>query len=44
MEAVQAGVSLLRAHRTHGHLAARLDPLGLEPEGDPSLEPGPGWA
>jgi 2-oxoglutarate decarboxylase len=41
LEAVQAGVSLLRAHRTHGHLAARLDPLGLEPEGDPSLEPGP---
>ncbi|HWH10467.1 MAG TPA: multifunctional oxoglutarate decarboxylase/oxoglutarate dehydrogenase thiamine pyrophosphate-binding subunit/dihydrolipoyllysine-residue succinyltransferase subunit [Solirubrobacteraceae bacterium] len=40
LEAVQAGVSLLRAHRTHGHLAARLDPLGLEPEGDPSLEPG----
>jgi 2-oxoglutarate dehydrogenase E1 component len=41
LEAVQAAVSLLRAHRTHGHLAARLDPLGLEPEGDPSLEPAP---
>jgi 2-oxoglutarate decarboxylase len=41
LQAVQAAVSLLRAHRTHGHLAARLDPLGLEPEGDPSLEPGP---
>jgi len=41
LQAVQAAVSLVRAHRTHGHLAARLDPLGLEPEGDPSLEPGP---
>ncbi len=39
MEAVQAAVSLLKAHRTHGHLAARLDPLGSEPEGDPSLDP-----
>jgi 2-oxoglutarate decarboxylase len=41
LEAVQAAVSLLRAHRTHGHLAARLDPLGGEPEGDPSLDPEP---
>ena len=41
LEAVQAAVSLLRAHRTHGHLAARLDPLGSEPEGDPSLDPEP---
>ncbi len=41
LQAVQAAVSLVRAHRTHGHLAARLDPLGIEPEGDPSLEPGP---
>ncbi|MFZ0091295.1 MAG: multifunctional oxoglutarate decarboxylase/oxoglutarate dehydrogenase thiamine pyrophosphate-binding subunit/dihydrolipoyllysine-residue succinyltransferase subunit, partial [Solirubrobacteraceae bacterium] len=41
MEAVQAATSLLKAHRTHGHLAARLDPLGREPEGDPSLDPGP---
>ena len=23
----------------HGHLAARLDPLGSEPPGDPALEP-----
>ncbi len=41
LEAVQAAVSLLRAHRTHGHLAARLDPLGSDPEGDPSLDPEP---
>jgi 2-oxoglutarate dehydrogenase E1 component len=25
----------------HGHLAARLDPLGGEPEGDPALDPEP---
>ncbi|HET8976576.1 MAG TPA: multifunctional oxoglutarate decarboxylase/oxoglutarate dehydrogenase thiamine pyrophosphate-binding subunit/dihydrolipoyllysine-residue succinyltransferase subunit [Solirubrobacteraceae bacterium] len=41
MQAVQAATSLLKAHRTHGHLAARLDPLGREPEGDPSLDPSP---
>jgi 2-oxoglutarate dehydrogenase E1 component len=41
MGAVQAATSLLKAHRTHGHLAARLDPLGREAEGDPALEPGP---
>jgi multifunctional 2-oxoglutarate metabolism enzyme len=41
MQAVQAAVSLLKAHRTHGHLAARLDPLGTEPEGDPALDPEP---
>ncbi len=27
------------AFRSHGHLAARLDPLGSEPEGDPGLDP-----
>ncbi|HET9105393.1 MAG TPA: multifunctional oxoglutarate decarboxylase/oxoglutarate dehydrogenase thiamine pyrophosphate-binding subunit/dihydrolipoyllysine-residue succinyltransferase subunit, partial [Solirubrobacteraceae bacterium] len=27
--------------RTHGHLAAHLDPLGRQPEGDPSLDPEP---
>jgi 2-oxoglutarate dehydrogenase E1 component len=38
---VQAATSLLKAHRTHGHLAAKLDPLGREPEGDPALDPEP---
>ncbi|HTU28445.1 MAG TPA: multifunctional oxoglutarate decarboxylase/oxoglutarate dehydrogenase thiamine pyrophosphate-binding subunit/dihydrolipoyllysine-residue succinyltransferase subunit [Solirubrobacteraceae bacterium] len=41
LQAVQAATSLLKAHRTHGHLAARLDPLGREPASDPSLDPGP---
>jgi 2-oxoglutarate decarboxylase len=41
MQTVQAAMSLLKAHRTHGHLAARLDPLGREPGGDPALDPGP---
>ena len=41
LQAVQAATSLLKAHRTHGHLAAHLDPLGREPEGDPSLQPEP---
>jgi 2-oxoglutarate decarboxylase len=41
MQAVQAAVSLVKAHRTHGHLAAHLDPLGREPEGDPALHPEP---
>jgi len=36
---VAAAMSLVKAHRTHGHLAARLDPLGSEPHGDPALEP-----
>jgi 2-oxoglutarate dehydrogenase E1 component len=39
MQAVQAAVSVVKAYRTHGHLAARLDPLGGEPEGDPALDP-----
>jgi len=37
--AVQSATSLLKGYRTHGHLAARLDPLGREPEGDPALQP-----
>ncbi|MGH3094298.1 MAG: thiamine pyrophosphate-dependent enzyme, partial [Gaiellaceae bacterium] len=36
---VAAAMSLVKAHRTHGHLAARLDPLGSEPLGDPALDP-----
>jgi 2-oxoglutarate dehydrogenase E1 component len=35
---VAAAMALVKAYRTHGHLAARLDPLGSEPVGDPSLE------
>jgi 2-oxoglutarate dehydrogenase E1 component len=41
MQAVQAATALLKAHRTHGHLAAKLDPLGREPQGDPTLDPEP---
>jgi 2-oxoglutarate dehydrogenase E1 component len=40
LQAVQAATSLVKAHRMHGHLAARLDPLGSQPIGDPALEPG----
>jgi 2-oxoglutarate dehydrogenase E1 component len=39
VEAVAAAMALVKAHRTHGHLAAHLDPLGSEPVGDPALEP-----
>jgi 2-oxoglutarate dehydrogenase E1 component len=39
LQAVQAATSLVKAHRMHGHLAARLDPLGSTPVGDPALEP-----
>jgi 2-oxoglutarate dehydrogenase E1 component len=37
--AIAAAMALVKAHRTHGHLAARLDPLGSEPPGDPALDP-----
>src|SRR5436853_1497121 len=40
LKAVAAATALVRAHRNFGHLAARLDPLGSEPPGDPSLDPG----
>ncbi len=39
MQAVQAASALVKAFRTHGHLAATLDPLGTEPVGDPALDP-----
>jgi 2-oxoglutarate dehydrogenase E1 component len=36
---VAAAMALVKAHRMHGHLAARLDPLGTPPTGDPALDP-----
>jgi 2-oxoglutarate dehydrogenase E1 component len=36
---VAAAMGLVKAHRTHGYLAAQLDPLGTEPIGDPALDP-----
>jgi 2-oxoglutarate dehydrogenase E1 component len=39
LQAVQAATSVVKAHRMHGHLAARLDPLGSAPESDPALDP-----
>ncbi len=35
---VAAAMALVKAHRMHGHLSARLDPLGSEPLGDPALD------
>src|SRR5881296_2147919 len=35
-----AAMSLVKAFRHFGHMAARLDPLGSEPPGDPALDPG----
>ena len=39
LQAVQAATSLLKGYRTHGHLSARLDPLGSQPKGDPAIQP-----
>jgi multifunctional 2-oxoglutarate metabolism enzyme len=39
LQAVQAATSVVKAHRMHGHLSARLDPLGSKPVGDPALDP-----
>ena len=36
---VAASMALVKAHRFHGHLSARLDPLGSDPAGDPALDP-----
>jgi 2-oxoglutarate dehydrogenase E1 component len=41
LQAVQAATTLVSRFRSHGHLAARVDPLGSEPEGDPGLDPEP---
>src|SRR5213595_3282802 len=38
---VAAAMALVKAIRNFGHLAARLDPLGSDPPGDPALDPGP---
>ena len=38
LQAVQAATSLLKAYRTHGHLAARVEPLGSEPK-DTAIQP-----
>ena len=40
LRAVAAGMALVRAYRSFGHLAAKLDPLGSDPVGDPALDPG----
>src|SRR4051794_8897532 len=37
--AIAAAMSLVTSIRSHGPLAARLDPLGSDPPGDPMLEP-----
>ncbi|MDQ6826553.1 MAG: multifunctional oxoglutarate decarboxylase/oxoglutarate dehydrogenase thiamine pyrophosphate-binding subunit/dihydrolipoyllysine-residue succinyltransferase subunit, partial [Candidatus Eremiobacteraeota bacterium] len=39
LRAVAAGMAIVASYRTHGHLAATLDPLGMEPIGDPALDP-----
>jgi 2-oxoglutarate dehydrogenase E1 component len=41
LQAVQAASTLVSRFRSHGHLAAMLDPLDSEPEGDPGLDPKP---
>jgi multifunctional 2-oxoglutarate metabolism enzyme len=39
LDYTSAGTSLVAAYRTHGHLAATLDPLGTPPADDPALHP-----
>ena len=39
LRGIAAGSALVSAYRRHGHLAASLDPLGISPAGDPSLDP-----
>jgi 2-oxoglutarate dehydrogenase E1 component len=38
LDAIAAAAQLIAAYRSHGHLAAHLDPLGSEPIGDPELD------
>ena len=39
LRAVALAMSVVKAFRTHGHLGARLDPLGSAPAGDPAYDP-----
>ena len=39
LRAVAAGMAIVSAYRSYGHLGAQLDPLGAEPLGDASLQP-----
>src|ERR1019366_2826702 len=39
LQAAATANALVRSLRTHGHLAATLDPLGSTPRGDPALDP-----
>ncbi len=39
LKSVAAAMSLVRAHRLHGHALAHLDPLGSLPPGDPACDP-----
>jgi 2-oxoglutarate dehydrogenase E1 component len=39
LQAAATANALVRSLRTHGHLAAQLDPLGSKPRGDPALDP-----
>src|SRR2546430_902264 len=41
LKQVAAAMALVKAIRNFGHMAARLDPLGSDPPGDPALDPGP---
>ncbi len=39
LRAIVGAVNLAESIRRYGHLAARIDPLGSDPQGDPSLHP-----
>jgi len=38
-EKIVGAVNLAQGIREYGHLAAKIDPLGSDPPGDPSLDP-----